>query len=68
MEQCNNAVVETRLDMGDLAVIDVEKDCTLLSFNGFVPYIRVTWILGEFVLIQAVRKLAIVQQTATMVL
>ena len=49
--------------MGYLAVMDVETDCTLLSLNDLVPYTRVIWILDELLLVQAVRKLAVVQQT-----
>jgi hypothetical protein len=48
--------------MKDLAVIDMEKDCTLLSSNDLVPYTRVIWILDELLLVQAVRELAIIQQ------
>ena len=62
-QPCNNAVVDTRLDMGDLAVINVETDCALLSVNDLVPYTRVIWILGELLLVQAVSKFAVIQQT-----
>ena len=48
--------------MGDLAVINMETDCALLSFNDLVPYTGVIWVLGELLLVQAVSKLAVIQQ------
>ena len=41
----------------------METDCALLSVNDLVPYTRVIWILGELLVVQAIHKLGIIQQT-----